>query len=139
GEGIRRLEAEAGEGFPVERSAAKALREALALHVLHDQQVNASSLLDRMDGDDVRMVQGRSRPCLLKQPLPRPRVHPSRRRQGLERNRPPELQIACGVHLAHASGSDLLQNLVMKDSRADVEYLRARLVCLNSIFHVLVG
>jgi hypothetical protein len=103
-------------------SAAEALRERLALEQLrHDIGHGAVGQRDRSDvvhGEDVGMIQGRSRACLLFETLHALYVRGECRWQDFDRDLAGEALIAGAIDLAHAAHADLGRNLVRAEPSA---------------------
>ena len=75
--------------------------EALAGHVLHDDEVDAVGRFDLVDRDDVRMVQGGGGTCLLHEPPTAALVGHTVGGEHLDRHVPAEARVARAVDLAH--------------------------------------
>jgi hypothetical protein len=88
--------------------ASEALGETLALDQPHDEVGEPAAFVDRVDGDDVRMIQLRGSLRLAPEPLPHAGVEGQLRRQHLDRNAPIEAQVAGRIDHGHAPAADLV-------------------------------
>ena len=95
------------------------LRERLAHQQLHHDEMPALVLLDRVDGADIGMVQGRSRARLALKALEQLAVLGHFGRKKFQRHAAAKLRILGFVHHAHSACADLLDNLVMRKSLSD--------------------
>ena len=75
--------------------------ERAAGDVLHDEVRQPAKLIDRMDGHDVLVSDGRHGPRLAGEPAPRRRAVRQRGGEHLDRHRPVERRVACLEHHAH--------------------------------------
>ncbi len=93
-------------------------RERPALDQLHHEEPDRARLLDRIDRDDVRMIQrgGGARFTLeAAEPIG---IGGEGRRQDLDRDVTAEAPVAGAVHLAHAAGAEQRHDLVGPKRRA---------------------
>jgi hypothetical protein len=82
------------------------LGQALALDVLHDDEVRAVGLAPVVDADDVGVVQRRGRLGLAPEPLDEAGVGGQRREQHLDRHGPVEHLVTGQVDLGHAAAPE---------------------------------
>ncbi len=87
--------------------------ERLAAHELHGEKRNAVRLLDRVDRDDVGVVQRRDGARLAPEALDPLRRSRHLGRQDLERDLARELRVLGQVDLAHAALAELPENPVL--------------------------
>ncbi len=87
--------------------------EGLPLDQLHGQERDAVRLLDRMDGDDVGMIDRRDGARLALESLQAIGVPGQGRRQRLEGDGPPERRVDRLEHDSHPPLSDLLEEPVV--------------------------
>ncbi len=105
----------------VERQAAMRNQhgQRLALDDLHRQEVRGPGKLDRVDGDDVGVVEGGDGLRLALEALAAFVIHAERRRQHLERDLTVQLLVLGGIDLAHAAAAELPYDAVMAEGGAD--------------------
>ena len=101
---------------------------------LHGQKVDLAGLLNRVDGDDVRVVEGGDRLGLALEPLAAGRIS----RQGFRQDLKGDLAAQAGVlrleHFAHAAASQLGKDLVMIQALADQPFrLHSNEITRNSM------
>ena len=117
GQGDGRLE-EALERQPL---LGNQLAEGLSLNQLHGDEMDGlrvigrlgSSGFDRVDGDDVGVIERRDRFGFALEPLPSVCIVRYLGRQDLERHLPFELGVLGGKDLAHAAGPELADDLIV--------------------------
>ncbi len=90
-----------------------------AVQKLHRDEVLALGFLDRVNRHDVRMLERGDRARLALEPRQAVGVVCERFGQHLQRHVTAELGVAGAIHLAHAAGADLLEDLVMAERLAD--------------------
>ena len=95
------------------------LRQGLALQQLHDDEVAALVLLDRVDGADVGMIEGGSGARLALEALKQLAVLRHFGRKKFQRHAAAELGILGFVHHAHAAGAQFSLNRVVQQGLAD--------------------
>jgi len=93
--------------------------QSLAFDELHDEKVRARGLLESMEGRDVRMVQRREKARLALESGKTLGVVGEVLRQDLDGDVAAELRIARPVDDSHSSRTELLEDLVMGESRPD--------------------
>ncbi len=91
---------------------AQAVRQRLALEVLHDEVLGLAFAVDVVERADVRMRDLRDRLRLALEALAQLRVRREVRRQDLDRDRALEARVPRLVDLAHPTGADRRQDLV---------------------------
>ena len=107
------------DGFRLAEMAAFEVRaERMPVHELHREVVDGVDAPEVVDLDDVRMVQPSGGAGLLEEALHVPRVLGQLQGERLERDEPVQREIARAVDLPHASGAELLQDLVVAESGA---------------------
>ena len=84
-------------------------------HVLHGDEVGSILMADFVDGNDVRMIQGRRGARFLHEPRPALGVVHFLRWQNLDGNGPAQLEVARLVHDSHASLAELFGEAIMAD------------------------
>ena len=75
----------------------------LALHVLHDDEVDAVFVADVVQGADVRVIEGGDRERFALKPGARLRVIEPGGRQDFDRDNAIQPRVARFIHLAHAT------------------------------------
>ncbi len=95
------------------------LGELLPAHQLHGQEVDAVRLLDRVDVDDVGVIERRQRPSLAPEPLEAFLTAREVGRQHLQRHLAAELRVLGEIDLAHAALAELGGDLVVGEAPAD--------------------
>ncbi len=95
------------------------VREPLALDELHGEEVNAPGLLDRVNGDDIRMVEGSERLRFALESLQALLGARQLGRQDLEGYVPLELGVLRPVHLTHTAFTQLGGNAIVQQRLAD--------------------
>jgi hypothetical protein len=114
-----------------ELSEAKALswqqgRQCLALHQFHGDEVNAAGLFDGVNSHDVGVVQRSESFCLSREPSSTLCVAGEVWRQDFERNLAVKRNVLGHIDVTHATGRDLVQDLVVADPlAADFDHLLA--------------
>jgi len=94
--------------------------QALAGHVLHDDEVTPVRGLDLVDRDDVRVVQGGGGAGLLDEASPTLFVHPLRWKD-LDGDLAAETRVKGAVDLAHSPRTQQGQDLVRPEPRAGLQ------------------
>jgi hypothetical protein len=108
-----------------ERPALDALGEIFARHQLHHERTGArrairgGHLLEAVDLRDVRVIERRERSGLALESREAIGIERRGWRADLERHVATELRVACAVHLAHAAGAQLREDLVGAEGPAD--------------------
>ncbi len=95
---------------------ADALHQGAAGDKLHDKEWNAGVLRDRVNRDDVRMIDARRRPRLAKEPFAGWRVQHELRRHQFDRDGPAELGVESAQHHTHGAMADDVEDLVVADA-----------------------
>ena len=95
--------------------------EALPAHVLHHDEIVAVGRLDLVDGDDVRMIEGRGGVGFLDKPAAAILVADAIGRQYLDGHLTIQTRIASAIDLAHPSCADEREDLVRPECRARLE------------------
>jgi DNA-binding TFAR19-related protein (PDSD5 family) len=100
-----------------DRSALQPLREVLALHQLHGEEVGGRAVgerrgLEAVDVCDVRVVERGEKPGFALEAGEALRVLPQLRRQHLDRDLALELRVGGAIHLAHAARAQRAGDLV---------------------------
>ena len=95
------------------------LRKGLALDVLHGEEALAVGLFDRIDGDDVGMVEGGDRLDLALEAGEAVGILGERRRQGLQRDLAVQTLVLGKVDDPHAALTELGEDPIMPDRAAD--------------------
>lgn len=106
---LRSLRDLPGDGqYLIERDRATGdpLGQILALDELHDEDVQARELLERVNRGDVRMIQGRERLRLSLEPRQAVGVRRERGRQDLDRDLAAERRVGRSVDLPHPAFAD---------------------------------
>ena len=103
------------------------LVQPLAVHELHGQETNAFLVLDRMQCDDVGMIEGGHGARLVLEARVRLAVRRLVGGQHLERDVTAESAVARPVHLSHAARAQRGDDLVGSEARASGERHRANL------------
>ena len=97
-------------------------RQGLALDQLHGEKVDAGArgvLFDGVQGDDVGMLQARHHGRFPFESGPSLRVVRDLGRQHLDRHVAAQAAVAPAIDVSHASGAELLENVVVRQTRAD--------------------
>ena len=102
-----------------QRTRAEALGQRLPLDELEDESMNAVTLLEPVDGADVRMIQRCQQPRLALEPRATIRVGREDVRQNLDRHVAPERRIARTVDVTHPACAEERANLVRTKTLAD--------------------
>jgi hypothetical protein len=126
GQRVSDLDRERKEPVELEASGWQHLIEALALDQLHRQEMDPVGLLHRVDGDDVRLVEGRDRLRLALESLQPLCIRRHLGRQHLDRHLAVERRVGRLPHLAHASFAQLGGDRVVRERSADHEVPVAR-------------
>src|SRR5439155_22312601 len=92
-----------------------------AVDVLHRQEVRLSSVLDRIDGDDVRVIERGHGLRLALEALAAIGLRGERRRKNFDRDGPLEASVLGEIHLAHAAAAERLRDPVMIQNGSDHE------------------
>ena len=111
-QGVRDLDAVAQHLLGGERAPAQAIREGLALEVLHDQEVGAVLLADVEERADVGMVQAGHGPRFALEALAQVGVGREMLGQDLEGDGAVEPRVLRAVDLAHPARPEGGQDLV---------------------------
>jgi hypothetical protein len=101
-----------------DRAARNPLREVLALDEFHHERGDASTLLEAVDGGDVRIVQGREHfrfALKTREPIV---VRCQCRRQDLDRDLALQFRVGRPKHLAHSPFTDLGRDVVDAEARS---------------------
>ena len=98
-------------------------RQRVAVHQLERQEEDAVGFLDRVDGDDVGVVQGGDRPGLALEALPPVAVRGEFRRQDFQRDPASELRVVGEKDLAHAAFAQPFEDAVVPECGADHRFL----------------
>ncbi len=99
------------------------LRQGLALEQLHDNEVPALVLLNRVNGADVGMIERGSGARLALEALQQLAVLGHIRRKKLQGHAAAELGVLGFVHHTHATRAQFVENLVMQQGLADESIL----------------
>ena len=99
------------------RTGLQLLTQRLAVDQLHGDVGLAVGFADLMYRTDMGMVEGRRRPCFLKQPGPIHRVLKGGRRQNLNRDFSVQLIIMGAIHFAHITRAELVEYSVVCECR----------------------
>ena len=102
-----------------ERPAGDALRQRLARHVLHDQEVDPVAAVEIVDRGDVRVVQPGQRLRFTPEPPPCRVVAERAGRQHFEGDVAIEVLVAGAVDLAHPTGAELGGDSVVSEGLAN--------------------
>ena len=89
--------------------------EPRAVHQLHRDERRPVVLVDVVDGDDVRVVEGRGGARFLDEPAVAIGIGRRFGRQHLDRDRAPEPGVVGGVNNAHAAAADLGVDAIVGD------------------------
>jgi hypothetical protein len=84
-----------------------------AIHQLHRDERRPAILIDVVDGDDMRVVEGGGRAGFLNEPAVPIGIRCRFGRQHLDRDRPPEPGVVRGVDNAHAAAANLGVNAIV--------------------------
>jgi hypothetical protein len=95
------------------------LRESLAFDVLHGEEALAVGLFDRVDGDDVRVVEGRDGLHLALEARETLRILGEGRRQGFERDLAMQALVLGEEDDPHAALAQLLEDPIVRKPAAD--------------------
>jgi hypothetical protein len=93
--------------------------ESLTFDELHDEKARARGFLEAVERSDVRMVHGREKTRLALEPGKPLGVVLDIFRENLDGDVAPEPRIARPVDDPHSPGTELVQDLVMGESRSD--------------------
>ena len=115
----RHVAAECRDLFLRERAAGDVLRQRLAGHVLHDQEVDPVAAVEIVHRGDVRVVQPGQRLRFTPEPPPCRLVGQHARWQHLEGDVAIEMLVAGAVDLAHPAFAELLDDPVVREGAAD--------------------
>ena len=113
----------------LEQFPAQELLQGLPLQALHGDEGFALVLSDLVNRADIRVVERRRRPRLAAEPFQELAVLGQCVGQELERYAPPQLGIFSFVNDTHAAATQLLQDPVVRNSRAD----HSRLPCIEAM------
>ena len=105
--------------FQLEAAAADEAVEGGAVHIFHDDEIDALIGGDVVDDDDVGMVESRSRLGFQDEASLALGIGGFIGRQDLDRYDPVEVGVRRLVDDAHAAFADLLRDVVMKQALAD--------------------
>ena len=130
-EGLRDLDPVA-EGLRERKGALpQALVEALALQVLHDQEVDPVLPADVVEDTDVGVVEGGDGAGLTLEALPQRRAPGEVGGKDLDGDGPVEARVPRAIDLAHAAGAERSGDLVRAEPRARIEGHRLSPRCLR--------
>ena len=90
----------------------------LAIHVFHDDVGTSFAVPDFMDRDDVRVIQARGGPRLLRKTRQALRIRGKPLRQELDGDVAMQIVIAGAEHLPHTPGADVCEELVSAEAGA---------------------
>jgi hypothetical protein len=93
--------------------------ERLAVDKLHGDEMDALVLLDRVDGDDIGVAQGRNGPRLAREALEPLLAAGELGRQHFDRHLAAELGVLGPIHLPHAALAQLGGDLVVRNRLSD--------------------
>ena len=94
------------------------LLQRLAVHQLHREKVHAAALFDRVERDDVGMIEGCGRPRFTVEPRQPVLVRGHIRRQHLECNLSAEPSVEGSIHLAHAALAEVADDFIDAEATA---------------------
>jgi hypothetical protein len=94
-------------------------REGAPLHQFHRKEVDVAFHFDGMQGDDVGMFQARDHGRFPFEAGPSLRVVRDLGRQHLDRHIAAQAAIAPAIDVSHASGAELLEDVVVREPGAD--------------------
>jgi hypothetical protein len=89
------------------------LSQSPARHELHGNKLLTLGLIDVVNRNDVRVIQGRGGLRFLYEPPAALRIRDFVRGQDFQGDKPVEVQVLCFVDDAHASGAELPENAVV--------------------------
>ncbi len=118
---VGQLDGEPQQFVGVEPAPRDQLHQRSPFHQFHRQEADVPDLLDRVDGDDVRVVECGDGLRFAFEALAAIGVTGETRRQDFQRHRPAEPQIAGAVDLPHASGAERRVDFVRSDSGTGCE------------------
>ena len=95
--------------------------ERLALDELHRQETDAVGFLGRVDGDDVRVIEGGDGAGFAREAFEPRRIAGHVGRQHLERDVAAEPRIVRAIHLAHAACAERGDDLIRADAGSRVQ------------------
>ncbi len=119
GEGVGQRHGDAEELLERQAALGDRLREGLALDVLHGEEALAVGLFDRVDGDDVGVVEGGDGLDLALEAGEALRVVGERRRQGLQRHLAMQPLVFGEEDDAHAAFAQLGEDPIVRQPAAD--------------------
>ena len=120
GQCVGDFDADAQQAIERHAAARNDLAERLAVDQFHRQQQPAAVLLDRVDGDDPRVVEGGDRLGLAFEPFTRRRVRSEGGRKDLQRNPAVQPGVVGEEHLSHSAFANWPDDPVMPDGVARV-------------------
>ncbi len=109
-----------------QQAGVKQLAQRFPLYHFHRNVVSGTVLSEFVDGNDIRMVEGRRRACFLLETVQPVTISGECGGQNLDRNAAVKARIPSPVHLAHPAGAEQLDNLVRSELRAGGEGHSAR-------------
>src|SRR5260370_12734603 len=109
-----------------QQAGVKQLAQRFPLYHFHRNVVSGTVLSEFVDGNDIRMVEGRRRACILLETVQPVAISGECGGQNLDRNAAVQARIPSPVHLAHPPGAEQLDNLVRSELRAGGEGHSAR-------------
>ena len=113
------LAAQCGDLLLRQPAGGDALRQGLARHVLHDQEVDAVAAVEVVNRGNMRVVQPGQRFRFLPKPSPCCLVAKGAGRQHLEGDVAVEVRVAGAVDLAHAARAKLGGDLIVAQCSSD--------------------
>src|SRR5262249_32900849 len=114
-ERVRDLDGRLEELGNRERAAREAVREGLAFQMLHDQVLDAVLMTDIEERADVRMVEARDDARFAFEALPHFFAQRQVAGKDFDRDGPVEAGVARAVDLAHASGTEEVEDFVSSE------------------------
>ncbi len=105
-----------------QRPAGHSIAKGGPVQQLHGRVCGAAAHAEIMDGEDVRMVKRGEHPRLAFEPRHAVGIGDEQFRQHLDRYEAAELQVARTIHLAHAAGSNGVQDFVSAEAAAGCEH-----------------
>jgi hypothetical protein len=102
-----------------QRACSETLRQRATLDELEDESMNFFTLLEPVDGADVRMIQRRQNPCLALEPRATIGVRREDLGQNLDRHVAPQRRIARTVDVTHPACAEEHANFVRPKTLAD--------------------
>ena len=96
--------------------------ERLAFEKLGDGKEDSALLADVVDGEDVRMVQGRDGPRLPFEPNLQLRLSAEPLRHDLDRDLPVQPRVPSPIHLSHPARAERRENLIRAEPRSGPDH-----------------